>query len=99
MQNAAGEDKSFIQTIADDMLIGTNAVNPAGNFIVRTNGANRIIVNSLGNVGIGTATPSAPLHLEGGLSPSAMAINSDGSNNLIEFRGANVRQGLCQGFR
>jgi hypothetical protein len=96
MQNAAGENKSFIQTIADDMLIGTNAVNPTGNFIVRTNGANRVIVNSLGYVGLGT-TPSVPLHVEGGNSPTAMAINSVGSNDLIEFRRANVSTGYIRG--
>jgi hypothetical protein len=99
MQNAAGENKGFIQVIGnDDMQIGTNAVNPAGNFIVRTNGANRLTVSPLGYVGIGT-TPAVPLHLEGGNSPTAMAINSAGSNDLIEFRRANVSTGYIRVFQ
>lgn len=94
MKDAAGDDKGFIQMISgDDMQIGTNSVNQTGNFIVRTNGGNRIIVNAQGFVGVGT-TPTAPLHLEGGLNGSAMVINSE--NNLFDFRRANVRRGYMR---
>ncbi len=85
MKNATGDDKAFIQTISNDMLIGTNNINTTGNFIVRTNGANRLTVTPQGFVGIGT-TPQWPLHLEGGNSAVSMLINNSGSNDFILLR-------------
>ncbi|MFM9908346.1 MAG: hypothetical protein ACKVOW_03300, partial [Chitinophagaceae bacterium] len=97
MKNATGDDKAFIQTISNDMLIGTNNINTTGNFIVRTNGANRLTVTPQGFVGIGI-TPTVPLHVEGGNWPTAMAINSASSSYLLEFRRDNVSKGFIRVF-
>lgn len=97
MKDAAGDDKGFIQMVnGDDIRIGTNAANTTGNFIVRTNGENRVIVNSLGYVGFGT-TPFVPLHLEAGSSPTAMVINKPSNGDFFEFRMANVSKGYIRG--
>ncbi|MEO6254645.1 MAG: hypothetical protein ABIO79_15140 [Ferruginibacter sp.] len=47
-------DMGFVQLVDDDIKIGTNTANDFGNFIVRTNGADRLTVSSSGKVGIGT---------------------------------------------
>jgi hypothetical protein len=58
MTNSVGTDMGFLQVDTDDVRIGTNATNNTGDFIIRTNGANRIYVNPTGQVSIGTATPA-----------------------------------------
>lgn len=58
LKNVAGTDMGFFQVDSDDIRIGTNATNDTGDFIVRTNGANRIYVKPNGQVSIGTATPA-----------------------------------------
>ena len=49
-------------------------------FKVQQNGSTRIIVNSSGNVGIGTTSPAALLHLQSTGSPSIRIQDSDGTN-------------------
>ncbi|MES2775796.1 MAG: hypothetical protein V4722_16600 [Bacteroidota bacterium] len=49
----SGVDKSFIQQVDDDIKIGTNASNDRGRFIVRTNGSDKLWVDSIGYVTIG----------------------------------------------
>lgn len=66
-----GTDYGFLQSTTRDLRIGTNAGNDAGLFAVRTNGLNRIIVNSAGLVGIGSTIPQAQLHVAMGLDASA----------------------------
>jgi hypothetical protein len=75
--------KAFVQLSGDDLRVGTYSDNNNGGFIVRTNGANRMIVNNVGNVGIGTATPGSTLHVQGrGLFRGAgEVITVDGTSN------------------
>jgi len=47
--------KTFIQLVNNDMKIGTNSNNDNGKFIIRSNGSDRMWVDSAGNVTIGTA--------------------------------------------
>ncbi len=61
----AEADKGFIQLVDDDIKIGTNLSNPNGNFIVRTNGADRVTVNENGNVGVGLTNPLYKLDING----------------------------------
>jgi hypothetical protein len=56
----------FLQTVEDDLRIGTNSGNDAGNFIVRTNGADRVWVAPDGDVGIGQQYPLAKLQVTNG---------------------------------
>jgi hypothetical protein len=46
-------DKAFIQQTGNDLKIGTYTTNDPGRFIVRTNGADRVWVDSVGYVTIG----------------------------------------------
>lgn len=50
-----GVDKNFINLTGNDMKIGTISSNNNGKFIVRTNGNDRLFVDSAGNVTIGSA--------------------------------------------
>lgn len=55
----------FIQYVGDDFKVGTPINNNLGRFIVRTNGADRMFVNNIGNVGIGISSPTSRLHVLG----------------------------------
>ncbi|HEY6504806.1 MAG TPA: hypothetical protein VIZ28_12575, partial [Chitinophagaceae bacterium] len=62
---ANGTDKGFFQLSGNDVRIGTNSGNTNGNFIIRTNGSDRLIAEPGGDVGIGIASPTASLHIGG----------------------------------
>jgi len=47
-------DVGFIQTSGDNIRIGTNSSNTGGKFVVRTGGADRLLVDESGRVSIGT---------------------------------------------
>lgn len=55
LKNNAGTDIGFIQGITEDIQIGTNSTNNTGSFVIRTNGANRMYVDSDGNISIATS--------------------------------------------
>ena len=48
----AGVDKAFLQLSGNNLRVGTVSPNDQGRFIVRTNGGDRLIVDSTGNVQI-----------------------------------------------
>ncbi len=59
--------KAFIQ-LSDyaDLRIGTNSGNNTGKIILRTNATDQVAVDQDGEVGIGTVTPLAKLHIPSG---------------------------------
>ena len=60
----AGADrvyKVFIQLAGTDMKIGTLASNDLGNFMIRTNGSDRVVVRPDGKMVLGSPTGSAPI--------------------------------------
>jgi hypothetical protein len=63
---SAGVNKGFLQLSGDNVRIGTNSGNTAGNFIIRMNGLEHLTVIPSGNVGIGTSTPESKLNVTGG---------------------------------
>jgi hypothetical protein len=87
------DDVGFIQTVNDDLRIGTFSNNTLGDFIIRTGGSDNMIVDENGDVGIGPVTnPLTKLHIQGGqdagLSSSAngymmMGFGTAGGTNLI----------------
>lgn len=61
------DDIGFIQTVNDDLRIGTYSSNTTGDFIVRTGSNDRLFVIENGNVAIGNYnTPKAKLHIPDG---------------------------------
>ena len=60
MRNA-GIDKGFVLLADDDLKIGTFASNNLGNFVIRTNGSDRIVVRPDGKMVLGSPTGSAPV--------------------------------------
>lgn len=56
LKDNAGTSIGFLNTSADDLQLGTNAGNTNGRLILRTNGGNRVYINSSGSVSIGTST-------------------------------------------
>jgi len=90
MRNA-NIDKGFVQLSGDDIKIGTNATNPNGKFIVRTNGSDRIFVDDNGSTTIGNGNEGGVivdadnpyLYIKsGGLTRGSLTFN-DGNENLV----------------
>ena len=97
-------DIGFLQTVDNDLRIGTFSSNTTGDFIIRTGGVDNVVVDQDGDVGIGTlSNPFAKLQILGGqdagLSSSnngyAMfgAFTSSGTNLLIDNNEIMVRTG------
>lgn len=63
---SAGVSKGFMQLSGNNLRIGTNSGNTGGAFIVRMNGNTNMVIDSTGNVGIGTAAPERKLHVNDG---------------------------------
>jgi hypothetical protein len=81
------ERKGFLDVNGDDFRIGTNSSNDAGKFIVRVNGGDVVNVTPAFNVGVGTATPTAKLHVVGKIFANAggEAIRLEGTDPAINF--------------
>jgi hypothetical protein len=58
----AGLYKAFIQNFGDDLYISNRM---SGRLLLRTNNVDRLMINALGNVGIGTNLPSSKLTING----------------------------------
>jgi hypothetical protein len=86
--SAGGDEKGFVQLSGDNLRIGTNSSNTAGNFIVRTGGSNNLTITSDGRTGIGVEEPLAKLHINSGASNAALRLQADFSPSLQFYSGA-----------
>lgn len=105
---SAPAKKAFIQ-LSDfaDLRIGTNSGNNTGKIILRTNATDQVAVDQDGEVGIGTVTPLAKLHIPAGqdadLSSATNGFAMFGSstsgqqNLLIDNNEIMVRNGIAAG--
>lgn len=62
----AGVSKAYVQLSGNNLRMGTNSGNSGGQFIIRLDGTERMLIDSTGNVGIGTLSPAAKLHIFAG---------------------------------
>ncbi|WP_407520257.1 hypothetical protein PDL71_09325 [Lacibacter sp. MH-610] len=75
-----GVDKGFIQLVNDDIKIGTNLANTTGQFIVRTKGVDRFIIDENGNASFGNNSSGGILSMNGPFS-SGLTLSS---GNLVQ---------------
>jgi len=83
----SGTDKGFVQLSGDNLRTGINASNPTGQFIIRTNGDNKVFVTETGNVGIGTNTPDERLHVAGTIKASGNITAAAIESSSVEITG------------
>lgn len=85
-------DKGFVQLSGDDLRLGTYGTNDAGKFIARVNGVDVLNITPAYNVGIGTSTPTAKLHVNGRalLSGNGEVLALSGSNPNMAFYNTNL---------
>lgn len=79
----AGTSKGYVQANGSNMRIGTYANNTTGKLVFTTKAVDRMWIDETGRVGIGTATPS-----------SALTIN--GTNPILQFKNGDVDKGFVQ---
>ena len=72
-----------------NVLIGGHWFNAAGDWFLQTDNLTRLVVTETGNVGIGTATPSAKMHVSGG---DGIMLLENG-NNSSEMQMASLGTG------
>jgi trimeric autotransporter adhesin len=101
--------KVFLQLANnDDLRLGTNTGNNTGKIIFRTNSTDHVAIDQDGEVGIGTLTPIAKLHIPVGqdadLSPATNGFAMFGSssagqqNLLLDNNEIMVRTGTAAGI-
>ncbi len=62
----ANVSKTYVQLSGANLRMGTNSGNTAGQFIIRMNGQERMLIDSTGYIGMGTTSPESLLHVFGG---------------------------------
>jgi hypothetical protein len=84
MKNGAN-DKGYFWASGNDIKVGTNAGNATGNLIFQTKVIDRMVIDELGRVGIGTTNPA---------SSSVLTINDN--DPLIQLENDDVSKGFVQ---
>ena len=105
-QDGTNNPNLDISSTSTGILVNTGfSTGIPGSFTLQSNGGNsylafntssaneRMRINSVGNVGIGTTTPTAPLHIEGGTNSEVLKIEAD-SNPFVRW----VENGTDVGF-
>lgn len=85
-----GNNQGYLSVDGYDMVMATNVNNNVGNVVLRTENTDRLIVDNIGNVGIGAPTTNARLYVDGlNTNSNTMVLNDQ--NPVIQFRhnGAN----------
>lgn len=73
----AGVDKTFVQLSGENLRVGTFSANNTGQFIVRTNGSDRFVVGSSGNVGVANSNPLQRLDVNGNINLTGQVLRTD----------------------
>lgn len=78
-----GTDKGFVQLSGDNLRIGTFSTNTEGKFVIRTGGADHVVVDNTGNVGVGTSAPDNKLHVAGSVKVTTGKIVDEDEKSLV----------------
>lgn len=81
---AGSTDKGFVQISGDDLRIGTNSGNTAGNFVVRTNGSDKVTVDKDGKMTINKSGEAFKLN---GVDPNIGFYQSGAFKSFIQQNG------------
>jgi hypothetical protein len=73
--------KSYIQQSGNDFKLGTVGINTSGKVQITAGSSTAVTINSSGNVGIGTTTPSSRLHLKG----TNEVLRIEGTGAFLQF--------------
>lgn len=77
---SGGSNKAFLQ-LRDpnfDLRVGTIGFNTTGKLFLQTNGTDRLTIEPLGNVGIGTVNPTTKLQVAGSIKAEGSVTVEDG---------------------
>ncbi|MEP6712221.1 MAG: hypothetical protein ABJA37_07395 [Ferruginibacter sp.] len=83
----ANVKKGYFQLSGDNVRMGTNSGNAAGDLIFRMNGTDRAVIDNAGNMGIGTVSPTSKLHVAGHtyMNGNGEVLGIDGTSANIGF--------------
>lgn len=88
--SAFDDGTAIIPSISFRNSLNTGFYRQGANSIgVSTNGVNRMTINANGFVGIGTQTPSTPLHIVGSLTYTGISFNNANSTGYNDLIGTN----------
>ncbi len=80
---AGGVDKGFVQLSGNNIRIGTYSTNATGNFVVRTNGNDQLVIFPSGNATLsGTLTQSSDARFKQNIEPISNSLNK-----LMQLKG------------
>jgi hypothetical protein len=79
----SGTNKGYFQLAGDNVRMGTNSGNNAGNLIIRMDGTDRVFVDEAGAVGIGVSSPTEKLDVAGNINFSGKVTSSQTGNQSL----------------
>lgn len=91
LRNGSNVNTGFFQLSGNNVRMGTNSGNTAGNMVIRMNGTDRVFVDENGNMGVGDATPTHKLDVNGD-------INLTGEIRKFSQTGNASLTPYCYGF-
>jgi hypothetical protein len=91
LRDGSSVNKGFVQLSGNNLRMGTNSGNDAGNMIIRMDGTDRIFINPSGNMGLGDPTPTHKLEVNGD-------INFTGEIRKVSQSGLASLTPYCYGF-
>ncbi len=74
---SGGDSKGFVQLSADNLRLGTNSGNTAGDAVFRLNGTDRVFIDEVGRLGINESNPTSRLHVNGDVSVTGNTVLSN----------------------
>lgn len=87
-----GSPKGFLNTTGTDLRLGTYANNNTGHLALGTKGVDHLFMDPLGQIGIGTSTPSSELTINGSY-PYIQMNHNDFNTGFLQASNTNLKLG------